>query len=138
MPTRSGPIDLAPGSAPGAQASGQACGKLRFFLARSPASYRRAWLVYAADGAFRPFVLTRTLNAAPARRGQWFSMAAAPAPFVDPIDPETLARGENDYEVCVPADAASHVAVHDAFFVGELDRGSNDAVSIAGGRPVRR
>jgi len=52
-----GPIDLGPSSAPGeqagGQASGQACGKIRFSLARSPASYRRAWLVYAADGAFR-------------------------------------------------------------------------------------
>jgi len=134
--TGAGPIDLLPGSAstsvPGGQ-GGQACGELRFGLARSPASYRRAWLVYAADGAFRSFVLTRSLNAAPARRGQWFSGLAGPAPLVDPIDPETLALGENHYDICLPADASAHVVVHDAFFVGELDRGSNDAVSIAKG-----
>ena len=127
------PIDLGPSSAPDGQVGGQACGELRFALARSPASYRRAWLVYAADGAFRSFVLTRTLDAAPMRRGQWFSAGAGPAPFVDPIDPETLALGENHYDVCLPADASAHVVVHDAFFVGEIDRGSNDAVSIARG-----
>src|SRR5882672_6986270 len=62
-------IDLAPSTEPG----GQICGKLHFSLTRSPASYRRAWFAYAADGAFRSFVLTRSLNAAPMRRGQWFS-----------------------------------------------------------------
>ncbi len=127
--TGAGPINLLPSSAPG----GQACGELRFGLARSPASYRRAWLVYAADGAFRSFVLTRSLNAGPARRGQWYSGLAGGAPLVDPIDPETLSLGENQYDVCLPADASAPVVVHDAFFVGELDRGSNDAVSIAKG-----
>lgn len=127
--TDPGPIDLAPSNVVG----GQTCGKLRFSLARSPASYRRAWFVYAADGAFRSFVLTRTLNAAPPRRGQWFSAGAGPAPLIDPIDPATLALGDNHYDVCLPTDASSHVVVHDAFFVGELDRGTNDAVSIAKG-----
>jgi RHS repeat-associated protein len=122
-------IDLAPSTEPG----GQACGKIRFSLTRSPASYRRAWLVYVAEGAFRSFVLSRSLNAAPMRRGQWFTASAGPAPFVDPIDPELLALGDNHYDLCLPADASSHVVVHDAVFVGELDQGSNDVVSIARG-----
>jgi RHS repeat-associated protein len=122
-------IDLAPSAEPG----GQVCGKIRFSVTRSPASYRRAWLAYAADGAFRPFVLTRSLNAAPMRRGQWFTASTGSAPFVDPVDPETLVLGDNHYDLCLPNDAVSHVAVHDAFFVGELDQGSNDAVSIARG-----
>src|SRR5689334_17284042 len=53
-------IDLGPKAESGAHA----CATIRFALARSPASYRRAWLAYAADGAFRSFVLTRSLNAA--------------------------------------------------------------------------
>jgi RHS repeat-associated protein len=122
-------IDLAPSTEPG----GQVCGKLHFSLTRSPASYRRAWLTYAADGAFRSFVLTRSLNAAPMRRGQWFSASTGPAPFVDPIDPETLVLGDNHYDVCLPNGAVSHVALHDAWFVGELDQGSNGVVSIAKG-----
>ncbi|HET7503673.1 MAG TPA: hypothetical protein VFK02_21780, partial [Kofleriaceae bacterium] len=122
-------IDLAPSTQPG----GQSCGRLHFALTRSPASYRRAWLTYAADGAFRSFVLTRSLNAAPMRRGQWFSASTGPAPFVDPVDPGTLVLGDNHYEVCLPDDAVAHVVLHDAFFVGELDEGTNDAVSIARG-----
>ncbi|HEU4726667.1 MAG TPA: SpvB/TcaC N-terminal domain-containing protein, partial [Kofleriaceae bacterium] len=122
-------IDLSPSTEPG----GQVCGKLRFALTRSPASYRRAWLAYAADGAFRSFVLTRSLNAAPMRRGQWFSASTGSAPFVDPVDPETLVLGDNHYDVCLPSDAAAHVVLHDAVFVGELDQGTNDAVSIARG-----
>ena len=60
------------------------------WLARSPASYRRAWLVSTADGAFWSLVLRRTLNAAPARRDQWFSTLPGTEPLVDPIDPEML------------------------------------------------
>ncbi|MGH2901027.1 MAG: hypothetical protein ACRDMZ_20295, partial [Solirubrobacteraceae bacterium] len=67
------------------------------------------------------------------RRGQWFNASAGPAPFVDPIDPEALALGDNHYDVCLPNEAVSHVVIHDAFFVGELDQGTNDAVSIAKG-----
>src|SRR4051812_14556598 len=122
-------IDLAPSTEPG----GQPCGKIRFSLTRNPASYRRAWLAYAADGAFRSFVLTRSLNAAPMRRGQWFSVGTGHAPFVDPVDPEALVLGDNHYDVCLPNDAGAHVVLHDAFFVGELDQGTNDAVSIARG-----
>lgn len=122
-------IDLAPSTEPG----GRMCGTIRFSLTRSPASYRRAWLAYAADGAFRSFVLTRSLNAAPMRRGQWFTASTGSTPLVDPIDPETLAVGENHYDVCLPGDASSHVVVHDAVFAGELDQGTNDAVSIARG-----
>lgn len=124
-----GAIDLAPGTA---QAS-PTCGKLRFTLTRSPAAYRRAWLAYTADGAFRSFVLTRSLNDAPMRRGQWFDGSAGTGPFFDRIDPETLAPGDNHYDLCLPAEAAAHVVVHDAFFVGELDRGSNGAVSVGRG-----
>lgn len=66
------------------------------------------------------------------RRGQWFS-GAGHAPFVDPVDPETLVLGDNHYDVCLPDDAGAHVVLHDAFFIGELDQGTNDAVSIARG-----
>lgn len=121
-------IDLAPGSDPG-----HACGSLHFTLTRSPTSYQRAWIAYTADGAFRSFVLTRSLNATPARHGQWFNADVAPGPFADPIDPETLLLGDNNYYVCLPGSAGSHVALHDAIFVGELDQGGNDAVSVARG-----
>ena len=46
------------------QPGSPACANLAFSLARSPASYRRAWVAYTAEGAFRSFVLTRALNAA--------------------------------------------------------------------------
>ncbi|HEX7840676.1 MAG TPA: SpvB/TcaC N-terminal domain-containing protein, partial [Kofleriaceae bacterium] len=124
-----GTLDLAPSSEPG----GHACGSLHFSLTRSPASYQRAWVGYTADGAFRSFVLTRALNAAPARHGQWLSADATTGPFVDPIDPETLVLGDNHYDVCLPNSASTHIVLHDAVFIGELDQGGNEAVSVARG-----
>lgn len=133
-------VDLVPASggvtvelAPRAQPGDPVCGKLAFALARSPASYRRAWIAYTADGAFRSFVLTRALNTATQRPGQWFNAGDGPAVLVDAIDPATLVRGDNHYHVCLPEDAASAVVLHDAYFVGELDRGSNQATSVARG-----
>lgn len=124
-----GVIDLAPG----AGSDGPACATLHFSLTRAPASYRRAWIAYAADGAFRSFVLSRALNAATLRRGSWIAGTAGAGPLVDPIDPETLVRGDNQYDLCLADGATSHVVVHDAWLIGELDRGSNAAFSIAKG-----
>lgn len=116
---------------PGTQSGSKPCGAFHFSLTRDPASYRRAWVAYTADGAFRSFVLTRSLNSAPMRRGQWFDPDGAPLPFVDAVDPETLVLGDNHYDVCLPTNASSKVVLHDAIFIGELDQGGNDAVSIA-------
>ncbi len=111
-----------------------ACAAFSFDLRRHPASYRRAWLRYRTEGAFRPLVLTRVVNGGAATKGFWVPPASAEAGvFVHPVDAENLKLGRNQIEFCLPGEAHGTVRIGDATLVAELDHGSNiiEALSIA-------
>ncbi len=121
---------------PGSSLSG--CSTLSFQLARHPGAYRRTWLSYRAEGAFRPLVLTRGINGGPVMRGFWVPSASdAPSAeartFVHPIDAEHLRFGRNEVEFCLPSEARGTIKLGEARLLAELDHGSNaiESVSIA-------
>jgi len=121
---------------PGSGLSG--CTTLSFQLERHPGAYRRAWLSYRTEGAFRPLVLTRGINGGPVMRGFWVPPATDAAgeearTFVHPIDAEHLRFGRNQVEFCLPGEARGTIKLGEVKLVAELDHGSNaiESVSIA-------
>ena len=104
------------------------CESFPIVLERSPATFRRGYLVYAAEGLFRSFSLTRTVNGIGAYGGKWLAGDATKKSFVDELDPSALQLGANEIELCVPADASRGVAITGLRFIGELDQGTELAV----------
>lgn len=113
------------------------CATFSFELGRHPGAYRRAWLRYHTEGAFRPLVLTRIINGGPATRGFWVPPAAdasgAKGAFAHPVDTELLRFGHNEVEFCLPGDARGTVKLDGVNLVAELEHGSNviESLSIA-------
>lgn len=113
----------------GAQAGTTNCATFTFEITRSPATFRRAHLVFAADGIAAPFALTRTVNGLAERAGAWLAGDRAET-FADELDPELLHLGSNEVRLCVPRDASRGVALSDLRLVAEMDTGTRLASSI--------
>jgi len=95
-------------------------------VTREPATFRRAFVLFETEGAFRSFVLSRSINVDAPHGGLWLTGSDdVSRRFVDPIDPRLLRRGENTVRYCLPPDATNSVTLKNLHLVGETEHGSN-------------
>jgi RHS repeat-associated protein len=113
------------------------CANFAFEIARSPGALRRAYLVYDAIGAVRPFELQRSINGLGQQGGVWMQAATSSQTLVDRFDPALLQLGTNAVRLCSPSDATNDVALSNLRLVGELDRGTSETSTIAIGDAAR-
>ena len=114
------------------------CASFSLAIGRPPSQFRHASLVYDAQGLFRAFELQRAVNGFPGHGGAWLGGDGTSHVFVDQIDPATLQAGENQVQLCVPANATRTVTVANLRFIGELDRGDSLVATRPGRSPWRR
>ncbi|HEY4243548.1 MAG TPA: SpvB/TcaC N-terminal domain-containing protein [Kofleriaceae bacterium] len=101
------------------------CMTFAIHLSADPSSWRRATLTYTAHGAFRPFVLERSINGSNAVGGAWLVPDDSDHAFTDAFDPSLLVLGTNSIHLCAPKAATVPVVVSQVQVVGEMDRGTS-------------
>jgi hypothetical protein len=115
-----------------AQLAPSDCGTFEVDVGRIPSVFARAYLVYSSKGAFRPFVLRRSINGLAETGGAWVDGDGTTRTSAEEIDPSVLHLGSNEVSLCVPDDATRGVAISNVHLVGEIDAGTDlvDAMTV--------
>ncbi len=105
--------------------SGGNCAEFSATLAVPPSQLAHTYLAYSHAGAFRPFVMKRSINGGVATGGAWLDGDDGHPATVEQIDPRVMVAGSNSITLCVPDEATQTVTVSNLRIVGELSRGTN-------------